>query len=183
MMMLRGFLPLIAIWLLGYLVDWEAALLTGLGLAGVIAANGALRGKFRSFELAVFVILAALAVFDLVFGRAPGVWPGTVIYAGLAVFAAGSVVVGRPFTLAYGRERVHPDTWSAPGFPPVHRKISLVWSLAFGFLALVLAGAMFLPPFLHVATAVIVFATIAAGCLYSEEQFVRIPGRARSAPD
>jgi hypothetical protein len=54
------------------------------------------------------------------------------------------VLVGRPFTESYAREKAPEAAWHTPHFHAFNRKISLAWSLAFlvGTVSLVLAGAV-----------------------------------------
>jgi hypothetical protein len=56
---------------------------------------------------------------------------------GLFLIVAFSILIGRPFTLQYARERVSPEVASRPAFLHHNRIISGVWALAF----LVLTGA------------------------------------------
>ena len=53
------------------------------------------------------------------------------IDAGLFAIMLGSLVIGKPFTLQYARERVDPELWNSPLFLSVNRVITLVWALAF----------------------------------------------------
>jgi hypothetical protein len=62
----------------------------------------------------------------------------------LTVLVFGSVLIGRPFTESYAREKTATAAWHTPGFHAFNRDISLVWGLAFlvGTVSLVLAGAI-----------------------------------------
>lgn len=50
-----------------------------------------------------------------------------------------SIVLGRPFTIRYARERVPREYWQTPLFLAINQRITWVWAAAFA--ALVLAHA------------------------------------------
>jgi tryptophan-rich sensory protein len=62
----------------------------------------------------------------------------------LTLLVFGSVLIGRPFTESYAREKTPEAAWQTPRFHAFNREISLAWSLAFlvGTISLVLAGAI-----------------------------------------
>ena len=119
------------------------------GLVALIVFGRAVSGQkvhlLDGASLAYFgVLAAALALIQ------PGdldTW-GRYAQAGshglLTVLVFGSVLIGRPFTESYAREKTATAAWHTPGFHAFNRDISLVWGLAFlvGTVSLVLAGAI-----------------------------------------
>lgn len=81
----------------------------------------------------------------------------------LAIFA--SLVRGRPFSLQYANRDAHAD-WPPPLFLRVNHRISLVWALAFGAMALADGAVAFLalPFYLGIAASV---AALAAGITFT----------------
>ena len=54
--------------------------------------------------------------------------------AGLCVIVALSLLLDRPFTLPYARERVPAEVWAQPRFLRTNRVLSTVWLVAFAVL-------------------------------------------------
>src|SRR5262249_45359799 len=50
---------------------------------------------------------------------------------GLLIIVVVSLLVRRPFTLAYAKERVPPELWSSPTFIRVNDMITAAWAGAF----------------------------------------------------
>ena len=50
---------------------------------------------------------------------------------GLFLIVVVSLLIGRPFTLQYARERVAKELWTSPGFIRTNYIITAVWALAF----------------------------------------------------
>jgi intracellular septation protein A len=61
----------------------------------------------------------------------------------LTLIVFTSVLIRRPFTAAYARDRVPQKYWSSPTFMATNRRLSIVWGLALlvGFVSLIIAGA------------------------------------------
>jgi tryptophan-rich sensory protein len=53
------------------------------------------------------------------------------------------MVLRRPFTLQYARERVAPSMWTEPKFIPVNYIITAVWALAFAVLVVIDAAMVY----------------------------------------
>jgi hypothetical protein len=58
-------------------------------------------------------------------------WSGEVANIALVVIAVGSILIRRPFTLAYAKEQSDPSEWSDPHFLRANYVITAVWALAF----------------------------------------------------
>ena len=65
--------------------------------------------------------------------------------AGLLAIVLASMVVGRPFTIQYARERVSPEVWSSPEFLRTNYVITAVWALAFGIMVVAELALLYLP--------------------------------------
>jgi hypothetical protein len=111
-----------------------------LGLSLAVLWVGGRRGiRVHSLEVfgavvfAVFVglgILGSPAVIDWL-----ELWAGELANAGLASFAIGSLIVRRPFTMAYARDTVDAKHWNSPLFVRTNYILTGVWASAFLFSA------------------------------------------------
>jgi hypothetical protein len=64
-------------------------------------------------------------------------WTGEMSNIALAVFAAGTLLIGRPFTLSYAKDSTPEEFWDMPGFIRINYVISAVWAASFAFAAVV----------------------------------------------
>ncbi len=128
---LIGLAPFIAF----FVLDRAAGTTAGLWIAAAVAAALILRNRqagVKLLEAGALVLFLALAVAASFLHPAWSVFEVRfLVDLGLVAIAAGSVLVGRPFTLQYAREHVPPERWNHPLFLSVNRTISLVWVLAF----------------------------------------------------
>lgn len=71
-------------------------------------------------------------------------WAGELSNIALAVFAVSTLLIGRPFTLAYAKDSTPPEHWDSPVFTRINQVISAVWALAFTVSAIsgVIGGAV-----------------------------------------
>ncbi|MGV0853021.1 hypothetical protein [Mycolicibacterium phlei] len=124
---------------------FEEAAAAALGLALLTLWIGSRRGvRVHALEVvtvAYFVVLAALGL------AAPDpvidwlqVWSGELSNIVLAVFAVGSLVVRRPFTLAYAKDSTPQEYWDTGPFRRINFAISAAW--AFAFVVSAVAGAI-----------------------------------------
>lgn len=58
-------------------------------------------------------------------------WAGELSNIALAVFAVGTLLIRRPFTLAYAKDSTPAEYWDSPLFTRINYVISAVWALAF----------------------------------------------------
>ncbi len=108
----------------------------------VVIWAGRRRGiKVHSLEVfgaLVFAVFVGLAIFD-----SPSVirwlelWAGELTNGALAVFALASLLVRRPFTMAYARDTVSAEHWHSPLFIRVNYVLTAVWAGAFLFSTIV----------------------------------------------
>lgn len=84
------------------------------------------------FGAVIFVILAVLGLVasDGVIAWLE-VWAGQLSNIALAVFAVASLVIGKPFTIAYAKDTTPEEYWATPLFKHVNFAISGVWACAF----------------------------------------------------
>jgi hypothetical protein len=141
------------------------------GLLGAFAVSLLLCGRMwrrgeslKILEVGSLVVFGALATCTL--AVAPHWSVATVrlaVDAGLLAIALTSLVVGRPFTIQYARERVPEAIWALPAFFTTNRLITAVWAAAFAVLVAADAAAEYVPAVpLSIDVAVSVAALLAA---------------------
>ncbi|MGN6478548.1 hypothetical protein [Luteibacter sp.] len=134
-----GFLPFIVFAIasaLGYTVAGlvAAALIAG----GMLAWDKIVTHRVKLLDVGTTVLFAALAIYAMASGEALSL--GLVrlcVDVGLLVIILISVMVGRPFTIDYARQKVARELWSTPRFLRTNQVISLVWAGAFALFALI----------------------------------------------
>jgi hypothetical protein len=142
-----GFAPYIALFLFMQVGSIDAGLWAALVVAMLIAGRNWTRsGSLKVLEAGTVLLFAALVVFTAVQH-----WKWTVmavrlpVDAGLLAIVLVSLVIGRPFTLQYARERVAEQYWHTPLFLAINRRISSVWAGAFTVLVVAHAAVIFGP--------------------------------------
>jgi hypothetical protein len=112
------------------------------GLAVITCAAGAiigLRPKILDVTAIIFfgglTIVAALGSPSL--SRWLGVWAGELSNVAIAVIAAVSLAVRKPFTLQYARESTDAQYWDSPLFLRINDVITAVWASIFVLVAVV----------------------------------------------
>jgi len=145
MNLLLAFSPFIAFALLERFagVAWALTLAALVSLAIVARDVLSPARHVKLLELGSLVLFGGLAIVALASGAN---WPVLMVRlwvdVGLCAIVLGSVLIGRPFTLAYAKERVAPELWKTQRFERTNRTLSLVWFLA--FVVLVLADLLML---------------------------------------
>jgi hypothetical protein len=121
---------------------FEEAASAALGLTLLTLWMGWRRGvpvhALDVFGAAFFVALAALGLWapDQVIDWLE-VWAGELSNIALALFAVLSLVIGKPFTIAYAKDTTPAEYWATPLFKRVNYAISGVWAAAFTCSAIV----------------------------------------------
>lgn len=107
-----------------------------LTLTLIVMWVGARRGiKVHSLEVfgavvfAVFVALGILGSPSLI--GFLELWAGEITNGTLAAYALATLLVRRPFTIAYARDTVDPEHWNSPLFIRVNYILTGVWAAAF----------------------------------------------------
>lgn len=130
--MLAPWLPWIVLLVIGSLtgpLGFPIAVVAALVTALILAATRLDRGILMWVTLAFF---AAVTVATLGFhNESVDRNFSTLANATLAVAAWGSLLVGKPFTLAAARQQTDPEHWGTPLFMRVNALISAAWATAF----------------------------------------------------
>jgi hypothetical protein len=136
----------IAPWVLMSVVSgpgrFEEAASAALGLTLLTLWVGSRRGvPVHLLEVFGAIFFAVLAVLGLVAsGDVIGwleVWAGELSSIALAVFALVTLLLRRPFTIAYAKDTTPSEYWDTPLFLKINYAISGVWAAAFTFSAVV----------------------------------------------
>lgn len=134
--------PLVGLspWIIFSLVEGKGRLelsaAVSLGAAVVILMLNWVRGGTpKMLEYADVVYFGALAIVVAESGHDVHkwleLWGGEVANIALVVIVVGSIIIRRPFTLAYAKADTPPEVWETPEFMRVNYLISSVWAVAF----------------------------------------------------
>jgi len=129
---LLGFLPLV---IYGILAGTSISSVT-IALVVAIAAFLILgRSDLRKGMMMAWVNVAIFGVALIAIGVIGIAWiipyMGILIYATLAAFTVGSILIGSPFTLQYAREMVDRSLWENPLFIRTNVVITGIWGGVF----------------------------------------------------
>ena len=146
---ISGIAPWILLSVVGSPGHYEAAIAIAFGFSFLILWAGHRRGdslhSLTVFGVGFFGVLLVVRV--LVGANIEtwlSTWTGEMSNIALTVFAVGTLVVRRPFTLSYAKETTPEEFWDAPGFRRINFIVSAVWAAAFalsavfGFIGIVL---------------------------------------------
>jgi hypothetical protein len=131
--MIVGFLPWVAYWAMVGSVSFRLSVSIAFALSIALTVGSWLRGErpkvLEAGSAIVFalIMVLAFATDDRFLER----WIQPLTNAGLFAVVAGSLAIGRPFTIEYAREQVSPDVAALPGFTYVNKVITAVWAGAF----------------------------------------------------
>jgi hypothetical protein len=161
MKMLVRFAPFIAFSLFARL-NWRLGVLAGLvTLIGLIVSRRPLQvGVLNAGMLIFFVAAGVLALVSPHSGLQHALHP---IAAGwLCLIAAGSIVVGHPFTTDLARDQVPAAVAASPGFLALNKTITGGWAVTFAAIAVadVIAEAIGRPVLGTVATIALLLAGV-----------------------
>jgi hypothetical protein len=122
-------------------------MIAALIVSAALVARTVLRGEtVKILELGGLILFALLVLVTL--GFAPDWTVARVrlaVDAGLLAIVLFSLVIGRPFTMQYARERVSEEYWNSPQFFATSRLIAIVWAVAFAVLVAADAAAEYVP--------------------------------------
>jgi hypothetical protein len=165
---LLGFVPLIVYGILaGPSVQSRILALGAATLVTLVAGFGDLKkGRILTWASLVLFggLLAALGGLGIT-GILP--WTGILIYGVLGAVTFGSILAGVPFTLQYAREMVDPAHRDNPVFLGVNILMTGVWGSVFVVNALLDYLALVLPGLAGQAAALITYAVLAAGIVFT----------------
>jgi hypothetical protein len=137
MNLLLAFAPFIVF----VIVERLVGILAGLAAGAVAAAALLMRDLVtpgrspKLLEAGTLLLFGGLTLLQLALGEPWSIADVRLrVDAGLLLIVLLTMVLGRPFSLQYARERVAPEHWDQPGFVRVNYVISAAWALAFGVL-------------------------------------------------
>ena len=145
--LLLAFAPFIAFFALVRLISPFAGLIAALVVSLVLCGRMMLRREaVKTLEIGTLVLFAALVLWTIVIGTEWSIARVRLaVDAGLLAIVVISLLVGRPFTLQYARERVPEPLWNTPQFLATSRIVALVWAGAFAVLVAADAAAEYVP--------------------------------------
>jgi len=147
MSILLGVAPFLVFFALMRLAGPTAGLIAAFVASLALSLRMLWRGEsVKILEVGSLILFASLSAYTLLTARAWTV--ATVRLAvdgGLLGIVLASLVIGRPFTLQYARERVPQQFWVSPIFLSTNRKITLVWAMTFAVLVAADAAAEYVP--------------------------------------
>jgi hypothetical protein len=127
-------------------VYWGAGL--GTAVAIVVLVRAISRHKAHLFDYVGAVYFAGMLVLLAILQPGNidtwGRYAQAVAHGSLCLIVFASVLINRPFTEGYAREKAPEEIWHTPQFRAFNRKISTQFGLAFlvGTISLVIAGAV-----------------------------------------
>ena len=162
---LLAFAPFLAFALIDRLSGPTEGLIAGAVVSAALLLRDLIQGRTaKVLEIGTAILFGGLALYALL-GRPSWSVVGVrlVVDAGLLLIVLASLVMRRPFTLQYARERVAPELWGEPEFVRTNYVITAVWALAFAVIVvaeLVLLYVPDIPP--HAGIVAIVLALVGA---------------------
>jgi len=119
---------------------FEVAVIAALGLSLLTLLLGLSRGiKVHALEVFGAMFFAALAVVGLFSTtneiRFLELWAGELTNISLATFAWVTLLIRKPFTLAYAKDTTPAEHWDSPLFKKINDVITAAWASAFTFSA------------------------------------------------
>ena len=164
--MLLAFVPFLLFAVLDQRIGTSPALIAAAAasLAIVLRDQLILKKPPKILEVGSLVLFGALGGATIFTAFAPSVVQVRLfVDIGLLAIVAGSIAVGKPFTLQYARERVSPEIASTARFRKTATRIALAWAAAFAVIVAADAAMSYLPSVTTgLGTAVIIAALAAA---------------------
>ncbi|WP_373139756.1 hypothetical protein [Mycobacterium marinum] len=117
---------------------FELAAAGALGLSALVMLAGLSRGvRVHALEVFGTAFFGAMLVVGLFATdnaiRWLELWSGELTNAALACFAWLTLLIRRPFTMAYAKDTTPPEHWDSPLFKKINTVITIVWAGAFTF--------------------------------------------------
>ncbi len=160
-MILVGFIPWIIFGVLATntLLSLEIAIVVSLILTIGINYKELKHGFLLTWGTLLFFLFAFIFVIIL-----KNIWVishiGLLVNITLATIAVGSLLINKPFTEQYAKQRVNKEIWSKPTFKLKNRLITCVWAILFVINLLI---SILLPQENHLFTLFLMFAMIIVG--------------------
>jgi hypothetical protein len=129
---LRSFAPWIVYGVLSSW-DWRIATVAAAIGAGALVVDQLRKRALDLLDSGTFTFFTIMAVVAIVRPNS-GLhnWTWALSYGTLAIIAAGSLLIRRPFTLAMARRNTPREVWEAPLFLHANAVITGVWAVSFG---------------------------------------------------
>ncbi len=144
---LLAFAPFIAFALIDRLSGPTEGLIAGAVVSAALLLRDLIQGRTaKVLEIGTAILFGGLALYALL-GRPSWSVVGVrlVVDAGLLLIVLASLVMRRPFTLQYARERVAPELWGEPEFVRTNYVITAVWALAFAVMVVAELVLLYVP--------------------------------------
>ncbi|WP_058188084.1 hypothetical protein [Terracidiphilus gabretensis] len=166
MVILLAFAPFLVFAIVNRLAGSEIGLAAAAATSAVLLLRDMLAPNRspKILEIGTFVLFCGLALYGW-FGHPAWTVIGVRVRvdAGLLVIVLVSMLVRRPFTLQYARERVAREHWNSSEFIRVNYVISSAWALAFAVMVIAELALLYVPNFPNaVGIAAIVIALVGA---------------------
>jgi hypothetical protein len=163
---LLGFIPLVVYGILVGVSSITIALAVAIAMSIIVGWTDLRKGMMMAWANVVMFGSALIAI-----GVLGIVWitpyMGILIYATLAAFTFGSILIGIPFTLQYARGMVDRTLWEKPRFIRVNVMITGIWGGVF-LINLGLSSIAFITPgFIGRIAQVSTYIVLAAGALFT----------------
>jgi hypothetical protein len=144
---LLAFAPFLAFALIDRLSGPTEGLIAGAVVSAALLLRDLIQGRTaKVLEIGTAILFGGLALYALL-GRPSWSVVGVrlVVDAGLLLTVLASLVMRRPFTLQYARERVAPELWGEPEFVRTNYVITAVWALAFAVMVVAELVLLYVP--------------------------------------
>jgi hypothetical protein len=152
-------------------VYWGVSI--GLAVAAVVLIHAVATHGVHMFDVIGVVYFGGLlALLEAIHPSDIATWGRfvqAVAHGSLTVIVFGSILIGRPFTESYARERAPEKIWQSAAFHQLNRRISGVFGLAFlvGTVSMIVAGSTDAPAFL--LRLVVPFGALLLAFLYTQK--------------
>lgn len=155
MSQIRGFLPWIAFSIAAGPLGWRAAAAIALAFAAIGMAREGWSVAGDALRIATVAYFAGLSLLALADPTSPihNFIPALAPFA-LAIAAGASIIVGRPFTIAFAKRVAPREYWDTPMFMHVNFVLTGVWATSFAVSAAMIAALLVVAP--HAAVLVLV---------------------------
>ncbi|MEN4918803.1 hypothetical protein ABE485_09040 [Achromobacter spanius] len=170
MKLLLAFVPFVAFALLEHRLGAHPALVAATAVSAllVIRDRFILHAAPKTLEVGSLILFGALAFATRFPAFAPSILSVRLLVdAGLLAIVLGSIIVGRPFTLQYARERVSPEVAASPMFRRTATRIAMAWAAAFAVIVLADLAMMYVPAVTAVVGTVVILAALGAAAWFT----------------
>jgi hypothetical protein len=147
---LLAFAPFIAFAIIDRFVGSLPGLIAGgLVSAALLVRDFATPGRTpKLLEIGTALLFCGLALYAAVEGATWSVIAARLcVDTGLFAIVIVSMLMGRPFTLQYAREKVSPELWGSPTFVRTNYIITAAWAAAFAVMIVAELALLYVPGF------------------------------------